>query len=107
MTQDTSPIYHWAERRIIAHIFVSFLSLLLKITFNRRLKQIDKDASYQEVFAAVREIKAVKLTEGRKEIIFRTEFPAKAHLAFKAAGVAPPPRIISYQQSQGVVSRQG
>jgi len=102
---ETSPIYHWTERRIISHIFVSFLSLLLKITFNRRLKQIDKDASYQEVFDAAREIKAVKLTEGRKEIIFRTEFPDKAHLAFKATATAPPPRIISYQESESVVSR--
>jgi transposase len=104
---ETSPIYHWTERRIISHIFVSFLSLLLKITFNKKLKQIDKDASYQEVFNAAREVKAVKLTEGRKEIIFRTEFPAKANLAFKAAGVAPPPRILSYQESRSVVSRQG
>ena len=101
---QTSPIYHWVERRIIAHIFVSFLSLLLKITFNKKLKQIDKDASYQEVFAAVREVKAVKLTEGRKEIIFRTEFPTKAHLAFKATGIAPPSRIISYQEKQSVVA---
>lgn len=104
---ETSPIYHWTERRIVAHIFVSFLSLLLKITFNKKLKQIDKDVSYQEVFDATREIKAVKLTEGRKEIIFRTEFPQKAHLAFKAAGCAPPPRIISFQEAPSVVSRQG
>ena len=104
---ETSPIYHFTERRIIAHIFVSFLTLLLKITFAKKLKVIDKDSSYREVFEAVKAVKAVKLTEGRKEIIFRTEFPDKAHLAFKAAGVAPPPRIISYQQSQGVVSRQG
>ena len=104
---ETSPIYHFTERRIIAHIFVSFLSLLLKITFNKKLRQIDKDASFQEVFEATGQIKAVKLTEGRKEIIFRTEFPPKAHLAFKAAGVAPPPRIISYQETQSVVSRQG
>ncbi len=103
---ETSPIYHFTQRRIIAHIFVSFLSLLLKIAFNKKLGQIDKDASFQEVFEATGQIKAVKLTEGKKEIIFRTEFPQKAHLAFKAAGIAPPPRIISYQESQSVVSRQ-
>jgi transposase len=104
---ETSPVYHFTERRIIAHIFISFLSLFLKITFNKKLKQIDKDASYQEVFNATREIKAVKLTEGRKEIIFRTEFPDKAHLGFKAVGIAPPSRILSYQESKNVVSRQG
>ena len=103
---ETSPIYHFTERRIVAHIFVSFLSLLLKLTLNKKIKQIDKQATYSEVFEATRQIKAVKLSEGRKQIIFRTEFPPKAHLAFKAAGCAPPPRIISYQESQSVVSRQ-
>jgi transposase len=103
---ETSPIYHWIEKRIIAHIFVSFLSLLLKITLNKKIRQIDNKATYYEVFEATREIKAVKLTEGRKQIIFRTEFPPKAHLAFKAVGVAPPPRIISYQERENLVSRQ-
>lgn len=93
---EASPIYHWTERRIIAHVFICFLALLFKITLHKKIKEIDKDASYSEVFNAVREIKAVKLTEGRKEIIFRTEFPEKAHIAFKALGVAPPPRIISF-----------
>ncbi|MBI5196383.1 MAG: IS1634 family transposase [Nitrospirae bacterium] len=94
---EASPIYHWTERRIIAHVFICFLALLFKITLHKKIKEIDKAASYTEVFNAVREIKAVKLTEGRKEIIFRTEFPNKAHLAFKATGTAPPSRIIAYQ----------
>jgi transposase len=93
---EASPIYHWTDRRIIAHVFICFLALLFKITLHKKIKQADKDASYAEVFNAVKEIKAVKLTEGKKEIIFRTEFPDKAHLAFKALGVAPPPRIISF-----------
>ncbi|MEW6042274.1 MAG: IS1634 family transposase [Elusimicrobiota bacterium] len=96
---EISPIYHFKERRIIAHIFVSFLSLLLKITLNKKIRQIDESISYQEVFEAVQEIKAVKLTEGRREIIFRTEFPQKAYVAFKAVGVAPPSRILSYKEA--------
>lgn len=104
---ETSPIYHYKPRRIIAHIFVCFLSLLLKITLKKKIRQIDSQISYQEVFKAVRQIKAVKLTSGRQEIIFRTELPPKAHLAFKATGVAPPPRIISYQERENVVSSQG
>jgi transposase len=102
---ETSPIYHWTERRIIAHVFVSFLALLLKITLKKKIRQIDKEASYQEVFEAIHQIKAVKLTEGRKEIIFRSEFPDKANLAFKAVGIAPPARILAYQETQSVVSK--
>jgi len=37
----------------------------------------------------------------------RTEFPAKANFAFKAVGVAPPLRILSYRESKSVVFRQG
>ena len=55
---------------------------------------------------ALKRIKAVKLTSGKDEIIFRTEFPQKAHLAFKAVSLAPPPRILVYHKSQSVVSRQ-
>lgn len=105
---ETSPIYHHKQRRIIAHIFVSFLALVLKITLKKKIQRIDHKASYNEVFEAIRQIKAVKLTSDRQEIVFRTEFPSKAHLAFKAAGVAPPPRVLSYHESKarGVVSRQ-
>lgn len=104
---ETSPIYHWKERRIIAHIFVSFLSLLLKITLKKKIQQIDNQASFKEVFEAVKQIKAVQLTEGRQEIIFRTELPAKAHLAFRALQTAPSSRILHYQERQAVVPRQG
>jgi hypothetical protein len=78
--------------------------------FNQELDLVMFDTTslkyWGESEDAVREIKAIKLTEGRKEIIFRTEFPDKAHLAFKAIGTAPPPRIISYQESESAVVRQ-
>jgi transposase len=102
----TAPIYHYKERRIIAHIFVAFLALLVKITLKKKIKAIDPKASYSEVFEAVRGIKAVKINCDRQEVIFRTEFPPKAYLAFQALGVAPPPRIISYQKRPSLVSRQ-
>lgn len=109
---ETSPIFHWTEKRIIAHIFVSFLSLLLKIILDKKIHRVDRNVSYQDVFDAICQIKAVKLKEGRKEIIFRTEFPEKAHIGFIACEVAPPPRILSFNltavrqvQSHSVVSK--
>lgn len=102
----TAPIYHYKERRIVAHIFVAFLALLVKITLKKKIKAIDPKASYREVFEALKQIKAVKINCDRQEVIFRTEFPPKAHLAFQALGVAPPPRILSYEKRPSVVSRQ-
>jgi transposase len=103
---ETCPIYHFKQERIIGHILICFLALLMKAALKKKIKAIEPEASYGQVFAAVRQIKAVKITCDRQEVVFRTEFPAKANLAFQALGVAPPPRIISYQKRQSVVSRQ-
>jgi len=103
---EACPIYHFKQERIIGHIFVCFLALLMKVALKKKIKAIDPEASYREVFDALRQIKAVKISCDRQEVIFRTEFPARAHLAFQALGVAPPTRIISYQKRPSIVSRQ-
>jgi transposase len=102
---ETSPIFHYKERRIKAHVHVCFLALILKITLEKRIKAVEPTCSYLEVLDALKRIKAVKLTSGKDEIIFRTEFPEKAYLAFKALNLAPPPRILVYNKSKDVVSR--
>ena len=103
---ETCPIYHFKQERIIGHVLICFLALLLKVALKKKIKAINPEASYREVFEAVQKIKAVKIQCERQEVIFRTEFPPKAHLAFQALGVAPTPRIISYQKRQSLVSRQ-
>jgi len=102
---ETSPIFHYKERRIKAHVHVCFLALILKIALEKKLKALDPKCSYLEVLEALKRIKAVKLTSGKDEMIFRTEFPEKAHLAFKALSLAPPPRVLSHIKAQSVVSR--
>ena len=94
---ETNPIYHFTERRIRAHVFVCFLALVLRITFKKWLIQTDEKANYSDVFAAVCQIKAIQLTAPQKQFIMRTEFPEKAHLAFKAVGLPPPLRILDLQ----------
>lgn len=104
---EAGPIYHWTDQRIRGHIFVCFLALLLKLTFKNQLKAHHPQARTSEVLGAVRQIKAVKINAGDQEIIFRTEFPAQADIAFRATGVAPPPRVLSYQKLKSVVATSG
>ena len=82
-----------------------FLALILKIALEKKLHAVDPEVSYLDVMDALKQIKAVKLTSGKDEIIFRTEFQDEAHLAFKALALAPPPRILSHIKGQSVVSR--
>jgi len=91
---EANPIYHFTERRIRAHIFVCFLALLLKLTLKKWLQKVDAETTFSEVFEALRKVAAVQFTISRQKVIMRTELPAKAYLAFKAAGMAPPGRIL-------------
>ena len=95
---EVNPIYHFTERRIRAHIFVCFLALVLKLTFKKWLEKIDKNLNYSEVFEAVKDIEAIQITAPHQRVIIRTEFPPKAHFAFKAVGMSPPPQIIKLEQ---------
>ncbi len=51
---EIGPIYHYAERRIKAHIFICFLALLLKITFHKNLCKIDKTFSLNKVLKNIK-----------------------------------------------------
>lgn len=101
---EANPIYHYTEKRIRAHIFVCFLALAVRLSFKKWLRQLDNKASCSEVFEALKGIKAIQICAPNQKIIMRTEFPAKAHLGFRAAGLAPPPRILElHPKEKGVM----
>lgn len=92
---EMGPIYHFTERRIRAHVFICFLSLVLKIVFQKELFRIDKSASVNKVLADVRKIKAVQITLKDTPIVLRTELEGDAYKAFKAVGLKIPTRILN------------
>ena len=85
---EIQPIYHYAERRIEAHIFLCFLALLLEWELARRLKEIDDKISVHEVIDDLCQVKIVKLRYEETEFLVRTELKGKAYLAFKAVGIS-------------------
>jgi transposase len=104
---EMGPVYHYTERRIRAHIFISFLALVLKAAFNKALLAIDKSLSPAKVLEDVKKIKATQITIKDAPIILRTELEGDAHLAFKAVGLKIPPRILdnSHDIQENVVVR--
>ncbi|MFH0763786.1 MAG: IS1634 family transposase [Candidatus Omnitrophota bacterium] len=95
---EMGPVYHYTERRIRAHIFISFLALVLKVTFQKALLAIGKSVSPTKVLEDVRKIKAARITLKDAPIVLRTELEGDAHLAFKAAGLKIPPRVLENPQ---------
>jgi hypothetical protein len=73
------PIFHQKEKRVEAHIFVSFLAYCLHITLGQRLRTLAPGLtprSVLEKFAAVQMIDVhLPTTDGREIILTRTTQP--------------------------------
>ena len=95
---EMGPVYHYTERRIRSHIFISFLALVLKAAFRKALLDVDKSLSLSKVLEDARKIKATQITIKDTPIVLRTELEGDAHHAFKAAGLKIPPRILDNPQ---------
>ncbi len=92
---EIGPIYHWKDRRIRAHVFIGFLSLILKVTLKKAIHKINPDVLYCDVMDRVKEIKALKLNLNNTKVILRTEFPEGAYIAYQAIGLRPPGRFLT------------
>ena len=91
---EVGPIYHYVERRIRAHIFVSFIALQMKVALTKKLKEIDEEASYSEVIKDLRKLRAVEILVDNKRLITRTNLKGKAELAFRAVKLSIPPKVL-------------
>ncbi len=92
---EMGPVYHYTERRIRSHIFISFLALVLKASFHKALLNIDKTLNLSKVLEDVRKIKVTQITIKDKSIVLRTELEEDAYYAFKAVQLKIPPRILN------------
>jgi transposase len=100
------PIFHQSEKRIEAHVLISFLAYCLHITLTERLRALAPGLTARsalEKFASMQMIDVhVPTTDGREIVMSRTTQPApelqllldKLKLQLPAQ---PPPRITSAQ----------
>jgi len=92
---EVGPIYHYVERRIRAHIFVSFIALQMKVALTKKLREIDEEASYSEVLSDLSRMRAVKVNIGGERLMIRIDPQDKAKLAFKAVKMMVPSKILA------------
>ena len=90
---EIAPVFHRLPERIRAHALVCFLALVLEAALQRLLKGHEANASYHDILAELRMVRAVQLKANGKSWLVRTELPAKAFAAFKAVGLRPPVHV--------------
>ena len=100
------PIFHQTEKRVEAHILISFLAYCLHITLTERLRALAPGLSARsalEKFASMQMIDVcVPTTDGREIVMTRTTQPeAELQLLLNKLKLQlpaqPPPRISSAQ----------
>lgn len=92
---EVGPIYHYVERRIRAHIFVSFIALQMKVALTKKLEEIDEEVSYSEVMRDLSRMRAVEVNIGGERLMIRVEPQGKAKLAFEAVKMKVPSKILA------------
>ena len=93
--EKIAPVYHWTEKRVRAHVFICFLSLLLWQTYVEKLKAYDGCASPTDVWREIVNLHSSVISAGNNRYLVREASNQKAQLGFRACGVAFPPRQIA------------
>ncbi len=103
------PIYHQKEKRIEAHIFVSFLAYCLFVTLRNRLKPSADGLTSRSVFEVFQQMQMVDVhlptTDGRTILLQRyTEPSPEVQLLLDRLGMRlpnqPPPRIYGQEENK-------
>jgi len=91
---DMRPIFHRKDRRITAHVFVSFLALYLACALERMLKE--KGWKIPAIHASLTDVAKLhmsRLTLAGNAYEARTELEGDAHKLLAALGISPGLRI--------------
>jgi len=90
---ETRPIYHQRDETIRGHVFCSFLALLLRHEFQKRLEAAGHDFEWADVLRDLERLQYVDVEHGGKRFRLRTELAGTTGPIFRAVGVAVPPTV--------------
>jgi len=93
-TLEVRPIFHRSDRGCIGHIVACFLALRLEVDLQRRLDERGAGhLVWPDLMRDLARVQAVEVTLDGERYRLRTDLPGRAHEAFAAAGVRPPPAV--------------
>ncbi len=90
---ETRPIYHRCDETIRGHVFCSFLALLLRDVWQRRLAARGHAFEWAEVLADLERLQQVEVEHDGKRFLLRSEVQGTCGHVCQAVGVALPPTV--------------
>src|SRR5690554_541648 len=90
---DLDPVYHYANRRIKAHVFVCILAHLLERLMEQKLKKEGLDITATQAIKRLGRMKVTRVKLKDKEYLIRTDTTREISTIFKALHYRPPSRV--------------
>jgi transposase len=87
------PVFHYADRRIKAHVFVCILAHLLERLMEKKLEKEGLDITADKAIRKLGRMKVTKTQLKNKEFLIRTDSTAEINKIFKALHYRPPSRV--------------
>lgn len=89
---QTRPIYHHLVKdNVKGHIFGCFLALYLVVVLRKKIEALGEKLEWEDLIRDLSQLRAIALRLDSKRYLLRTDLGGRAHLAFKAVGLRPPP----------------
>lgn len=89
-----TPMYHWATRRIEAHVKICVLALMIE-----RIAELECDMSWHEIRQSLNGIQATEFFRINHRVLMRNELTDKNRNIFKLLKITPPKRILDLQDT--------
>jgi transposase len=89
-----TPMYHWATRRIEAHVKICVLALMIE-----RIAELECDMSWHKIRQSLNGIQATEFFRINHRVLMRNELTDKNRNIFKLLKITPPKRILDLQDT--------
>ena len=86
------PMYHWASRRIEAHVKICVLALMIE-----RVAELECGQSWHQIRQALDKLQVTEFFNLNHRVLMRNELPAKTTKVLKALKIKPPPQVLSLE----------
>jgi transposase len=86
------PMYHWALRRIEAHVKICVLALMIE-----RVAELECGQSWHQIHQALDQLQVTEFFNLNHRVLMRNDLPAKTTKVLKALKIKPPPQVLSLE----------
>ena len=88
-----TPMYHWASRRIEAHVKICVLSLLIE-----RIAELQCGQPWHRIRQALERLRVTEFFDLNHRVLMRNELASDTRKAFNLLKIKPPPQVIQLEK---------